>query len=149
MQCIFYSLAIISPWRRANPFIWTNLNPLSPRIICAKFGWLKLAQCFWRRSRKCKSLQTDRQTDGWRTKAIRIVHLSFQLRWAKKDLLLLLDYLENLCHNFKKKFELYTKIVKFLHFTVTLGSVSRGWAELNAFYLATSFFTKSAVGMNS
>jgi hypothetical protein len=29
--------------------------------------WLKLAQWFWRRSRKCKSLQTDRQTDGRRT----------------------------------------------------------------------------------
>jgi hypothetical protein len=26
--------------------------------------WLKLAQWFWRRSRKCKSLQTDRRTEG-------------------------------------------------------------------------------------
>jgi hypothetical protein len=43
--------------------------------------WFKLAQRFWRRSRKCKSLQIDRQTDG--QKAIRIVHLRFQLRWAK------------------------------------------------------------------
>jgi hypothetical protein len=32
----FYSFAIISPWRRAIPFIWTNLNPLHPRMICAK-----------------------------------------------------------------------------------------------------------------
>jgi hypothetical protein len=37
---------------------------------------LKLVQCFWRRSRKCKSLQTDA---GQR--AIRKAHLSFQLRW--------------------------------------------------------------------
>jgi hypothetical protein len=29
--------------------------------------WSKLVQRFWRRSRKCKSLQTDRQTDGCRT----------------------------------------------------------------------------------
>jgi hypothetical protein len=29
--------------------------------------WLKLVQWFWRRSRKCKSLQMDRQTDRCRT----------------------------------------------------------------------------------
>ena len=23
----------------AGPFTWTNLNPLHPRILCAKFGW--------------------------------------------------------------------------------------------------------------
>jgi hypothetical protein len=45
--------------------------------------WLKLAQWFWRRSRKCKSLQTHRRTDDGQ-RAIRIAHLSFQLRWAKK-----------------------------------------------------------------
>ena len=28
---------IISPWKR--PFIWTNLNSLHPRLLCAKFGW--------------------------------------------------------------------------------------------------------------
>jgi hypothetical protein len=50
-------------------------------------GWfvpslVKLVQWFWRRSRKCKSLQTDRQMDA-RQRAIRKAHLSFQLRWAK------------------------------------------------------------------
>ena len=35
-QCIF---AIISPWKRARPFIWTNLNPFHPKMICAKFAW--------------------------------------------------------------------------------------------------------------
>ena len=30
---------IISPWKRAWPFICTNLNPLHPKILCAKFGW--------------------------------------------------------------------------------------------------------------
>ena len=29
---------IISPWKRAGPFIWTNSNPLYPRMHCAKFG---------------------------------------------------------------------------------------------------------------
>ena len=31
--------AIISLWKRTWPFIWTNLNPLHPRMLCAKFGW--------------------------------------------------------------------------------------------------------------
>ena len=26
------------PWKKALPFIWTNLNLLRPRILCAKFG---------------------------------------------------------------------------------------------------------------
>jgi hypothetical protein len=51
----FYSFAIISPWRRMFPFIWSSLNPLSQRTICAK-------SCLWFwRSQKCKSLQTCKQ----------------------------------------------------------------------------------------
>ena len=30
---------IFSSWKRAKPFVWTNLNPLHPRMLCAKFGW--------------------------------------------------------------------------------------------------------------
>ena len=30
---------IISPWKRAGSFFWTNLNPLHPRMHCTKFGW--------------------------------------------------------------------------------------------------------------
>ena len=30
---------IISPWKRVGPIIWTNLNPLHPRMLCATFGW--------------------------------------------------------------------------------------------------------------
>ena len=30
---------LISPWKRAKPFIWTNLNPYHPKMIFAKFGW--------------------------------------------------------------------------------------------------------------
>jgi hypothetical protein len=33
-----YSFAIISPWRRAIPFLSINLNPLGTRIICDKSG---------------------------------------------------------------------------------------------------------------
>ena len=32
----FRYFAFIAPWKRAGPFIWTNLNP---RMLCAKFGW--------------------------------------------------------------------------------------------------------------
>ena len=35
----FYYFTSISPLRRAKSFIWTNLNPLHPRMLCAKFGW--------------------------------------------------------------------------------------------------------------
>ena len=34
----FLYFVIISPWNRAEP-IWTNLNPLYPRMYRAKFGW--------------------------------------------------------------------------------------------------------------
>jgi hypothetical protein len=73
----FYSFAIISPCRMVIPFIWKKLEtPSSPKDDLRQV-WLKLAQWFWRKSRKCKSLQTDGQP------AIRIAHLSFQLRWAR------------------------------------------------------------------
>jgi hypothetical protein len=26
------------PWKMVSPFIWTNLNPLLLRMICAKSG---------------------------------------------------------------------------------------------------------------
>jgi hypothetical protein len=33
-----FTLVIISPWKRAIPFILTIYNPLPPRMICAKYG---------------------------------------------------------------------------------------------------------------
>ena len=35
----FWYFPIISPWKRAGPFTWTNLNSNDPRLHCAKFGW--------------------------------------------------------------------------------------------------------------
>ena len=35
----FCNFVIISSWKRAEPFILTNLNPTYPRILCANFGW--------------------------------------------------------------------------------------------------------------
>jgi hypothetical protein len=65
-------------------------SPLPKDNLCQV--WLKLVQWFWRTSRKCKSLQTDRWTDGRQVRrtdswTIRKAHLSFQIRWAKNVLL--------------------------------------------------------------
>ena len=35
----FPYFVIISPWKRAGPFTWTNVNSLHQRMLCAKFGW--------------------------------------------------------------------------------------------------------------
>ena len=35
----FHYFVIISPLKMAAPFIWTNLNLLHQRMLCAKFGW--------------------------------------------------------------------------------------------------------------
>ena len=37
----FCYFVIISPWKRIVPFIWTKLNPLNPRMLCAK------VRCNW------------------------------------------------------------------------------------------------------
>ena len=98
----FHYFLIISPWKRAGPFFWTNLNPLYSRMFCAKV-WLKLAQWFWRRRflnfvnvfslfryylplEKVKSLGQRRQRQQWRTRTNFDQKSSFnpRLRWAKK-----------------------------------------------------------------
>ena len=78
----FRHFVIISHWKRAGPFIWTNLNPLHPRMLCAKFGW-NWPSGSGEEDENVKCLQTDRQTDDGR-QVIRKAHLSFQLRWANK-----------------------------------------------------------------
>ena len=83
LSMYFCYFVIISPWKRAWPFIWTNLNPLHPRMLCAKFGW-NWPSGSGEEVENRKSLQTDRQTDDGR-QVIRKAHLSFQLRWAKNQ----------------------------------------------------------------
>jgi hypothetical protein len=82
---VFLLFCYYLPLENSNPLHLNNLESPPPKDDLCQV-WLKLAQWFWRRSRKCKSLQTNRRTDG-RTDdgqlAIRIAHLSFQLRWAK------------------------------------------------------------------
>ena len=57
-QCIFGISLLSSLEKRAWPFIWTNLNPLYPRMLCAKFG----LNGFLRRKWKCEQI-TDGRTD--------------------------------------------------------------------------------------
>ena len=35
----YFTTCIISPWKKAQPFIRTYLNSLHPRIVCVKFSW--------------------------------------------------------------------------------------------------------------
>ena len=59
---LFHYFVIISPWKRARPFISTNLNLLQPRMICAKFGW-NWPSDSWEEDENVKSLKMDRQMD--------------------------------------------------------------------------------------
>ena len=73
----FCYIVIIFPWKTAGSFIWTNLNPLHPRMLCAKFGWNWLDGS-WEQHKNVKSFQNDRWKDD-RQQAIRKAHWSFQL----------------------------------------------------------------------
>ena len=39
MSMYFHYFVFISPQKKEKSFIWTNLNSLHSRMICAKFGW--------------------------------------------------------------------------------------------------------------
>ena len=72
----FCYFVIISPWKRAGPLIWTKLNPLHSRMLCA-FG-LNWPSGSWEEVENRKSLQTDRRTDRQTTEDRR----SEKLTWA-------------------------------------------------------------------
>jgi hypothetical protein len=73
VQCIF-TLSLLSPLGEGLCPSFEKLEFPSPKDDLCQV-WLKLVQWFWRRSQKCKSLQTDAGQ-----LAIRKAHLSFQLR---------------------------------------------------------------------
>ena len=54
----FRYFVIISLWKGAGPFIWTILNLLHPRMLCAKFGW-HWTSGFGEEVENVKSLQTN------------------------------------------------------------------------------------------
>ena len=61
----FYIFAIISPWKWPMVIIWTNLNPLHPGMLPAKFGW-NWPSGSGEEVENVKSL-TDGQTDDGRS----------------------------------------------------------------------------------
>ena len=65
LSMYFRSFVTISPWKRASPFILTNLNSLHSRL-CAKFGW-NWPSGSWEEVENRKNLQTDGQTDRQKT----------------------------------------------------------------------------------
>ena len=77
-KCIFF---IMSPWKRALPFIWENLKFLQPKLLCAKFGWNQFSSR-WNFVNVFRYFviyrQTVRQTEG-RTMDNR---RSVKLNWA-------------------------------------------------------------------
>ena len=77
----FRYFLIISPWKRARPFIWRNLNPLHPRMFCAKFGW-NWPSGSWEEVENRKSLQTDGHTDGQTDRQTTDERRSEKLTWA-------------------------------------------------------------------
>ena len=62
LSMYFHYFVIISPWKSAGPFIWTILNSLKLRMLCAKFGW-NWPSGSWEEVENRKSLQTDGRTD--------------------------------------------------------------------------------------
>ena len=84
------------PLEKGGTLHLNKLESPSPKDALCQV-WLKLARWFWRRRWKCEKFtdrrmdgRTYRQTDGRRTtddgrQVIRKAHLSFQLRWAKKN----------------------------------------------------------------
>ena len=74
---------IISPWKRSGPFIWTNLNPLYPRMLCAKFAsnWPSRSREQVQNVKSVRHRQQLRTTDKFCEEK---AHLSLPLRWAIK-----------------------------------------------------------------
>ena len=58
----FRYFIIISSWKRTEPFMWKNLNPLYSRMLCAKFGWNWLSGS-GEENKNLKSLETDGHSD--------------------------------------------------------------------------------------
>jgi hypothetical protein len=68
---------LLSPLGDGQPPSFEQFRIPSPNDDLCQV-WLKLAQWFWRRSRKCKSLQKDGRTDGRTTNKM----WSEKLTWA-------------------------------------------------------------------
>ena len=63
----FWYFVIIFPWKKEWLFIYTHLNLLHPRMLCAKFGF-KMDPRFLRRRWKCEKLTDRRMNNKWTEK---------------------------------------------------------------------------------
>jgi hypothetical protein len=84
---VFLLFCYYLPLEKGNPLHLNNLESPTPKNDLCQV-WLKLAQWFRRRSRKCKSLQADGRTDGrtggrWTT-GDQKSSIELSIRWAKK-----------------------------------------------------------------
>lgn len=89
-QKIFWTIAFwekdlwkISMIQNYFPFIWTNLYPLYPKLLCAKFGWN------WPCGSKeedehVKSLRQRHRPHGQIENEQILIRKNYGLRWAKK-----------------------------------------------------------------
>ena len=77
----FRCFEIISPWKRVVSLIWTNLNLLHPRMLCAKFGW-NWPSGSGEEDENVKSLQMDTQTDRQTGRQTTDDRWSEKLTWA-------------------------------------------------------------------
>jgi hypothetical protein len=73
MFSVFLLFCYYLPLEKGFPYCLNKHESPPPKDDLCQV-WVKLAQWFWRRSRKCKSLQTDAGQQAIKA------HLSFQLR---------------------------------------------------------------------
>jgi hypothetical protein len=76
---VFLLFCYYLPLGKGIPLYLKNLESPPPKDDLCQV-WSKLAQWFWRRSRKCKSLQTDGQMDGQTDDQKSSLELSAQVR---------------------------------------------------------------------
>jgi hypothetical protein len=72
------------PLEKCNPLHLKNLQSPPQDDLCQV--WLKLAQWFYRRSRKCKGLQTDGQTDDGQSEKLIWAFGSGELKREEYDM---------------------------------------------------------------
>ena len=111
----FCYFTIISPWKRAGSFIWTNLNPLHPGCFVPSLVEIDTV-VLEKKMKMWKVYNNDNNNiDRQQTNLIRKAHLSLRLRWAKNILLPIL----NLKHR-KTSYKSITVLVFFNYLPVNI-----------------------------
>ena len=70
------------PLKKAGSFFWTNLNPLHPRMLCAKFGWNWLSGSGEEVENKYTDRPKDGRTDGRTNRQMTDDRRSEKLTWG-------------------------------------------------------------------